>query len=47
MGEGELYKCGLRWVALVMLSINNILVIGDLVQSWCEIRVRFSKYVFY
>jgi hypothetical protein len=31
----------LRWVPLVVLSRNRVRVIGDLMQSWCDMRVRF------
>ena len=30
----------IRWVPLVVLSRNRICVIGDLMRSWCDIRVR-------
>ena len=31
----------LRWVPLVVLSKSRVRVIGGLMQSWCDMRVRF------
>jgi hypothetical protein len=39
--RGKFYSVLLRWVPLVVFSKNRDLVIGDLMQSWGEIRVRF------
>ena len=32
----------LRWMSLVVLSRNNVRVIGDLIQSWRDMRGRLN-----
>ena len=40
--RGNFSSLLLRWMPLVVLSRNNVRVIGDLIQSWRDMRGRLS-----
>ena len=39
--RGNLSIVLLRWASQLVFNRNKVLVIGDLIQSWCDMRVRF------
>ena len=41
--RGNFSNLLLRWMPLVVLSMNNVRVIGDLIQSWRDMRGRLSE----